>query len=87
MQAPFAARPDDRIAIAVGRTRTNRQLRSAARDEADGAVIHAEYPVELNYSAALTPWLTLMPNLQRIRQTGPDARTLTVAGLRIEIAL
>ncbi|NYZ63365.1 carbohydrate porin [Luteimonas deserti] len=84
LDAPFAARPDDRLALAVGRTQVNGRL---LRGEQADAAVHAEYPVELNYSAVIGPWLTLMPNLQRIRQTGPGARSLTVFGLRVELAL
>lgn len=82
LDAPFASRPGDRVALAAGRTRVNARLRSEAPGH-DG--VHAEYPIELNYSAAVAPWLTLTPNLQHVRQTGPGARSLNVFGLRIEL--
>lgn len=78
MDAPFSGRENDRIAVAIGRTRVNRKLR--------GGTVGTEYPIELNYSVAVAPWLTLMPNLQHIRQSGQRRSSLNVAGLRVELA-
>ena len=78
MDAPFSGRENDRIAVAIGRTRVNRKLR--------GGTVRTEYPIELNYSVAVAPWLTLMPNLQHIRQSGQRRSSLNVAGLRVELA-
>jgi porin len=68
-QAPFAARPNDDIAVAAGSTHVNARLARpdrAARVPTRGS----EYVAEVYYTLAATGWLDLRPNLQYVRHPG-----------------
>lgn len=89
-QAPFAARPHDRIGLAWGQNRISGRAAEAARlANANGIgpalVPGSESVLELNYSAEVVPGLSLMPSVQRVRHPGgnPDAGSATVLGLRV----
>jgi porin len=86
---PFAARPDDRLGLAIGRDRVSGRVASAQRLlNAAGAgpvpVQGYEYIAELNYQFQLWHGLALMPNVQYIRHPGGSNanRDATVFGLR-----
>lgn len=86
-QRVFAGRPDSQFALGVHYARLSDDFvdnAAAAGDDLESS----EYGLELTYSDALTPWLTVQPNLQAIANPGgrADADTLIVAGLRIGIA-
>ena len=88
----FTDRPQDTIGLAVNQVRVSNQLiaaQSAANALAPGsvAVQSAETTIELNYRAQLTPWSTVMPNLQYVMQ--PNAVTTIpnalVLGLQVKL--
>ncbi|EKU23548.1 carbohydrate porin [Xanthomonas translucens pv. graminis] len=94
LDAPFASRPDDRIGFAAGRTRISERLGDAQRRynvalPAGAAAVGVqgyEYPLELNYQYAITPALSLMPNLQYIRNAnGIKDNNGVVGGLRVSM--
>ncbi len=83
-------RPKDEIGLAVGRSRINRSFRALqdARNELLGEDIEPrrnEYAIEANYSIAITPGLSLRPNLQWYVNPGgrTSASNLLVAGLGV----
>jgi porin len=95
----FASRPDDQLTLGVAYAKISRDAVAADRDAAlfntPYAVRSNEVVYELNYTAQITPWWTLQPDLQYIvRPNGgqnPDdpARSLNhafVVGLRTTIA-
>ncbi len=73
---PFAARPKETLGFAAGWTQVNprvadgQRLRNSAGMTPPVPVQDAEYPFELFYSIAATPWLTLSPALQYIYRPG-----------------
>lgn len=80
-------RPKDEIGLAVGRSRVNDHLADLqrARNALIGEDIepqHNEYAVEANYSIAVTPGLSLRPNLQWYINPGgrTGAANVLVAG-------
>ncbi|MBS7457508.1 carbohydrate porin [Coralloluteibacterium stylophorae] len=89
---PLAFRPDDEIALAVGRTWVNgrvaRRQRLARAAGRDVEVQDAETVVELQYGLHVTDGLTLRPNLQWVREPGgvEDAATVRVIGLKTQLA-
>ncbi len=69
----FPGRDQDTIGLAVNQSRFSSQL--IAAQNAQNAVMpgsvsvqSAETDIELNYRAQLTPWFTLMPNIQYVIQ-------------------
>jgi len=88
----LADRDDDTIGLAVSYSRISSTLvgaQNAANAVAPGSVSvqSAETTIELNYRAQLTPWFSLMPNVQYvIRPNGvttiPDAFVL---GLQVRL--
>lgn len=67
--APFASRPHDDIAVAVGSTHVNSRIaraERAARVNKHGT----EYVMEVYYTLAAAPWLDLRPNVQYVRHPG-----------------
>lgn len=90
---PFASRPDDRVAFAIGRARVSHRLTTATRvalgpDGDAGLVPHSEYVYELNYSLQLYHGLSLMPGVQYIHDPGGIRRNndVTVLGVQLTAA-
>ena len=88
----FAGRDQDTIGLAVSQVRVSSQLVSAqnlanAQIPGSVAVQSAETAIELNYRAQLTPWSTVMPNIQYVMQ--PNAVTTIpnalVLGLQVKL--
>lgn len=88
----FAGRDQDTIGLAVSQVRVSSQLVAAqnlANTQIPGsvAVQSAETAIELNYRAQLTPWSTVMPNIQYVMQ--PNAVTTIpnalVLGLQVKL--
>lgn len=80
-QGPFAARPQDFISLGLSKMHVNSRVARRARllNELKGAdsdsaaytpVRKAEYAGELHYSAKVTPWFTLRPNIQFLIHPG-----------------
>jgi len=95
----FAGRPDDQLTLGVAYAKISRDTVTADQDAAQHtpsyAVRSSEIVYELNYTAQITPWWTLQPDLQYIvRPNGgqnPDDPTRSlnhafVVGLRTTIA-
>jgi len=91
---PFASRPDDLISVGWGYLLPNQreQLYTAQVDAKKGQAYHKasdEQVFELDYGAAVTPWLNLRPNLQYVRH--PYGLTATpnafVIGADVKIVL
>lgn len=94
---PFAGRPGDQIAFAVGRAHVNSKIRdnqkllnqvSGASDYDDPAFTPeqtSEYMAEIYYGVKATNWLTLRPNIQYLHNPGAvkDVDDAVVAGLKI----
>ncbi|MGN6595184.1 carbohydrate porin [Sphingopyxis terrae] len=78
LAAPFAARPNDALGIAV----SSGILSSAYRVEIPSD--KAEAAIEATYLIRLAPWLALQPNAQWIMSPGaePGARDALVLGMR-----
>jgi porin len=88
----FTDRPQDTIGLAVNQVRISSQLVAAqnlANAQIPGSVTvqSAETVIELNYRAQLTPWSTVMPNIQYVMQ--PNAVTTIpnalVLGLQVKL--
>jgi porin len=82
----FASRPGDTLGLGVAWARLGDDYLSLRSFEGQPAT-PAETTFELVYRAALTPWLSLLPNVQFVRDPGADP-TLGdswVAGLRFEL--
>lgn len=75
-----ARRPDDQIGLAVASARAGDPFRAA------GAESH-ETTWELSYSAPITDWLRLQPDLQYVRNPGldPALENTLVIGVRVEL--
>lgn len=89
ISGPLAQRPQDEIGVALGRLEVD--PRSALRvQQASGQAQRAdvEYPVELYYGLALSPALTLRPNVQYVRNPGgfEHDRSVVVWGLKTEVS-
>jgi len=83
---PFASRPNDELGIGLIAAFLSDDF-SDNRMAAGGASADAEYTIELAYKAAITPWLTLQPDLQLVLDpSGDDSRDpVWIAGLRTVI--
>jgi porin len=88
----FAGRDQDTIGLAVSQVRVSSQLVGAqnlanAQIPNSVTVQSAETAIELNYRAQLTPWSTIMPNIQYVMQ--PNAVTTIpnalVLGLQVKL--
>jgi len=75
-----ASRPHDSLGIAVAR--------AFASDRVGDQSANAETAVEVSYSAQLTPWLRLQPNMQYVNNPGFDKALddALVIGVRIELS-
>ncbi|WP_349811711.1 carbohydrate porin [Xanthomonas dyei] len=89
-----AARPNDRIGVAVGRNALSERLRAAQtrynqRLPAGTAAIGVqryEYPIELNYNIAVSRGIEVMPSVQYIRHPGGlDGDNATIFGLQVSL--
>ena len=79
-QGTFKGRDDDTINLAIAHGRINDRLIDAEREANRAApgsttVQSAETVIEINYGAAITPWLDLRPGLQYIVDPGADDGT------------
>jgi len=89
----FPGRDQDTIGLAVNQSRVSNQL-VAAQNAQNGimpgsvAVQSAETDIELNYRAQVTPWFSLMPNIQYIIQPNatPTIPNAFVLGLQAGLA-
>lgn len=88
----FAEREDDTIGLAISYSRISSTLvaaQNAANAVSPGsvAVQSSETTIELNYRAQLTPWFSLMPNLQYvIRPNGVTTiPSALVLGLQVRL--
>lgn len=82
----FARRPEDLLGLAIARAQVGdpqRQAMAAAGIESDSY----EMSVELTYSAQVTSWLRLQPNIQYVVNPGadPSLDDALVIGLRFEL--
>lgn len=102
LTAPFESRPKDAISIGYGKAVYNRNSRNndiaslqAAGDYAGADSVsgldRAEQLVELTYSLQATPWLSVRPSLQYIKEPGAFTnKQITdawVAGVQVKIQL
>jgi len=83
----WESRPGDALGLGVARVRLGDSYRALRNSEGQPATA-AETTFELVYRAELTPWLSLLPNVQFVDSPGADPGTgdSWVAGLRFEIA-
>lgn len=94
-KGPFASRPADEIGFGIGRLKTN--SRTVRRIEEQNSLLpadapradvpHIEYPMELFYSAAITPAITVRPNIQYTINPGglSSKRDVMVFGLKSSV--
>ena len=89
---PFAARPEDEIGFALGRTHVNSRVTNVETSQNNlglgpVGVQNSEWVSEIYYNVHAAPWLDLRPNIQYIRHPGGiDANTDDViAGLKLAI--
>ncbi|WJD60696.1 carbohydrate porin [Pseudomonas kurunegalensis] len=94
---PFAARPGDQVAFAVGKAHVNEKIRDNQRllNGLAGATNYddpnftpeqsSEYMAELYYGMKATNWLTLRPNIQYLHNPGAvrEVEDAVVTGLKI----
>ena len=83
----FAARPGDALGLGVAWAHLGDEYRALRSFEGQPATA-AETTFELVYRAELTPWLSLLPNVQFVSSPGADPRVddSWLAGLRFEIS-
>lgn len=72
-KGPFAGRPNDTIALGAGMAFVSGGAAARDRDRnafngLDGPVRDSETVIELTYSAEITPWWLLQPDLQYVRR-------------------
>ncbi len=100
LNAPFEARPDDSVAIGFGRAVYNHHSRanaiatlqaegaSAAADQLGGLGMGEEL-AEADYNLQLTPWMSLRPGVQYIRNPGAFAnqkiKNTWVTGVQLKL--
>ena len=87
LSAPFASRPDDEVGLALARLEVNDDSRRRLREQGE-PVPDREYPAELYYRIAVTPAVSLSPNIQYFHQPGgyADERDSVVFGLKTVIS-
>jgi porin len=96
LSSPFASRPDDEVGLAVGGLMVNEHSRDRIRQSnsllpvgATGQPIpHTEYPAELYYGIAVTPAITVRPNVQYIKSPGgvSGATDVVVLGVKTVVS-
>ena len=90
---PFASRPKDLAGLAVGRTQVNPRVAEGQTSQNSSGTVppvpvqDSEYPFELFYSFAATPWLTLGPVVQYVYRPGGTSANpnVTVIGLNFGV--
>ena len=84
---PIAARAQDELGIAFSQAHFGAPYR-AAMAAAGTPSTASEFALEASYRAALTPWLSVQPDLQYIINPGGDRglRDALVFGLRTQLA-
>jgi porin len=78
LSAPFDARPNDEIGLAVGGLEVNSNSAKRVREAnsmlsagiAGQPIPHTEYPAELYYGIGITPAITVRPNVQYVKSPG-----------------
>jgi porin len=82
----ITTRPEDQLGIAIAHARLGTPYRRQLA-LAGGVSERAETNIELTYRAALTPWLTLQPDVQYVINPGgnPALRNALLVGLRVEV--
>jgi porin len=82
----FASRPGDSLGFGVAWARLGDEYRALRNFDGQPATA-AETTYELVYRAELTPWLSLLPNVQFVRAPGADPLVgdAWIAGLRFEL--
>ncbi|NIF22890.1 carbohydrate porin [Pantoea sp. Acro-835] len=100
LNGPFAARPNDAIAIGYGRAVYNSHSRENAVEslrakgelaDADlvGGLDIGEQLVEMTYTLQATPWLSVRPSVQYIKEPGAfynkDIKDTWVAGVQVKV--
>ncbi len=82
VRGPLASRPNDTLAIGWTQGKIAGKYRRQFSDPAS-----AEEAIELSWRIALTPWLAVQPDAQRIRNPGGNAAAsaVTVVGARLEL--
>ena len=83
----FPGRDQDTIGLAVNQSRVSSQLISAQKNQGSVPVQSAETDIELNYRAQLTPWFSLMPNLQFVIRPNADESIPTAVVLGLQAGL
>jgi porin len=96
LSAPFDARPNDEIGLAIGGLEVNsnsakrvRQANSLLPLGATGQPVpHTEYPAELYYGVSVTPAITVRPNVQYVKSPGgvPGDTDVVVFGLKTVVS-
>lgn len=86
LEGPLFGDGDQAVGLAIA-SATNADAYRRARLDEGGSADRSETIVEVTYRAALTPWLTLQPDLQYIIDPGTDPTlgNALVAGLRFEM--
>jgi porin len=86
---PLAARPKDELGFGLGASGYNPRLTDSQQAQVAAGLRTApaasrEYVAEVFYGYRATPWLTLRPNVQLIRDPGgrEDRPTMVVGGLK-----
>ncbi len=87
LSAPFASRPNDELGLGLGRLEINDDARKRLREQGE-PVPDVEYPAELYYRVALTPAVSLTPNVQYFHRPGgfDEAEDVVVFGLKTVIS-
>jgi porin len=83
----FESRPADSLGFGIARANLGDRYRALRSFEGQPAAA-AETTYELVYRAELTPWLSLLPNVQLVRDPGADPLLgdSWIAGLRFELS-
>ncbi|MBP2198157.1 carbohydrate porin [Pantoea cypripedii] len=100
LNGPFESRPNDAIAIGYGRAVYNQHSRDNAVDSlrakgelADAAMVSGldigEQLVEMTYTLQATPWLSVRPSVQYIKEPGAfsnkEIKDTWVAGVQVKV--
>mgnify|MGYP005814108215 CR=1 FL=1 len=87
VRQPFSSSASEALGLAITSARTGSSYRQAQQLVGD-PIDKAETAVELTYRRALTPWLTIQPDLQWILSPGAsrELRNALVVGLRVEMS-
>ncbi|NVZ17591.1 MULTISPECIES: carbohydrate porin [unclassified Pseudomonas] len=90
VSGPFAGRPQDELGLAIGRLEVNEKSAQRIRQQSGytQTAPDTEYPMELYYGIAVTPALTLRPNVQYTSNPGglSGDKSVVVFGLKTEVS-